>query len=137
MSPWRARLLSAGVLVVLAAAWSCDPLPVYPRCAGDGDCAKDGGSEYCVGGSCVYCRLATDCAEGEMCRAGKCLADPDLVVVDAGDDASDASLEPDADEPPRLPRNKGRRLIDVEDVTLGTEAAGGRTFAVSRAAERR
>jgi len=92
---------------------ACSGRPVYPRCAVDAHCAAAGKHDYCVAGTCVYCRDATDCGDREMCRSGACSPDPTLQLKDGGDDGA-ADAEADVEEPPPLERK--RRVLRIEDV---------------------
>jgi hypothetical protein len=87
-------------LLFAAAVCACSRAPSYPRCERDDQCAVDGGHDYCVSGVCLYCRTAVDCADAEMCRAGRCLADPALARPDAGAERDADAPEADAADLP-------------------------------------
>jgi len=106
-------LAVAFVIALVAIAWSCSKKPAYPRCDDDGQCAVAGRHDYCVAGTCAYCRTAVDCAEREKCSAGRCEHDPLLDPPDAGPDA-EADAEADSGDEPPLRRKRVIRLEDVE-----------------------
>jgi len=94
-----ATAVALGAIVALACSSSS---PRYPACERDDQCAVKGKHDYCVSGTCVYCRTSVDCGERERCRAGKCEVDPDQPppTDDAGPDASDGGDEDaDSDNP--------------------------------------
>ena len=93
-------LLAVGLFAVVGVLVTCSSAPKYPACERDEQCAVSGKHDYCLGGKCVYCRVSTDCADRERCRAGKCETDPNAPLpraLDAGDDAdTDGSADEDA-----------------------------------------
>jgi hypothetical protein len=105
--PWAVAAAVAAVVV-----HACSSTPHYPRCTSDVHCAAAGKHDYCVAGTCVYCRDATDCKDREMCRSGACLPDPTLQLKDGGDDAQ-ADSAPETDEPPPLIHKQ--RVLRIEE----------------------
>lgn len=51
-------------------------IPRPGPCANDGDCPADppGYGGYCVMGNCVYCWNDSQCGDGFLCRAGRCVS---------------------------------------------------------------
>ncbi len=102
------RRVAVAAAVTVAAVLACEAHPRYPACESDAQCAVGGRHDYCVAGRCAYCRTAIDCGDRQMCRAGRCLADPnappppapDAGADAAGDAAPDARADAGADEPP-------------------------------------
>jgi hypothetical protein len=95
------RVLAAvlGLVVVVVA---CSSELRFPACERDDQCVVKNQHDYCVSGTCMYCRTSSDCADRERCRSGKCEVDPNAPLPrDAGADASDedASDEEDASPP--------------------------------------
>ncbi len=97
----RAMGFAITVAIAIAVATACSSALRFPACERDDQCVVKNQHDYCVGGTCVYCRTSTDCAERERCRGGKCEVDPNIPIpseagADAADDASD---EDDAEAP--------------------------------------
>jgi len=109
----------AGVAGV-AGVGGCSSAPRFPACERDEQCVSGATHDYCVAGTCVYCRTSVDCADRQMCRAGACVLDPNAPpspAADAGEDADDGSAEaadddaaPEDDEGDRAPDESPRRL---------------------------
>ncbi|HOC99146.1 MAG TPA: hypothetical protein PKH54_04320 [Myxococcota bacterium] len=65
-------------------------------CAQDGFCAlyaEEGGGDKCVMGNCVYCWQDSQCPQGDVCRAGRCVGKTPAECPEVPDCAAAGCLE--------------------------------------------
>ncbi len=73
----RRVLLLALTLVGVAALAGCPAKPKNGECKSSADCAgQEGFGKVCVQGRCQECGADSDCREGFVCRANKCVPKP-------------------------------------------------------------
>jgi peptidoglycan-associated lipoprotein len=58
--------------------------PRYPSCDNDEQCNTDSHKGVCLNHLCTQCRDDTQCAKGQACQSGACVAIPDFCEDDKG-----------------------------------------------------